>query len=299
MIRLPVDAPARSLLWEGEKLVDVSGRVFDRAVRSPSGRYTVVYQNRGTTGQVLDRGAPLRELTRDDYRAEDFDHPVALGRLADGREVLAHCPDEYTDLVVEDLATGERLTAAPREAADIFHSRLSVSPDGRHLLSAGWVWHPWGIVEVYPLLGPHESLAPARGAVDAEVEDACWLDDDRIAVVTGREESLDGDLSDALAPGQVGVWSLSAGRWLSRAPIDGPCGVLVPCRGRLLSLYGHPRLIDPTDGTVVAAWPDVETGHKSGSYGVTEVPAPVYALHPDGRRLAVAQPDHIAVIPLP
>ncbi len=37
---------------------------------------------------------------------------------------------------------------------------------------------------------------------------------------------------------------------------------------------------------------------KNESYGVTHLPTPVAALHPDQQRLAIAQPDHIAVIHL-
>jgi hypothetical protein len=62
---------------------------------------------------------------------------------------------------------------------------------------------------------------------------------------------------------------------------------------------GHPRLVDLVTGTVIGEWPDIAVSSKSGSYGVTHVPAPVVALHPDQRRLAIAQPDHIAVIHLP
>lgn len=51
--------------------------------------------------------------------------------------------------MLEDAGTGERLSARTGEVADFFHSRLRFSPGGGHLLSAGWVWHPWDALAVY------------------------------------------------------------------------------------------------------------------------------------------------------
>jgi hypothetical protein len=45
-------------------------------------------------------------------------------------------------------------------AVDFFHSRLAVSPDGRFLLSAGWVWHPLSLAEIYELPRCWNSPAP-------------------------------------------------------------------------------------------------------------------------------------------
>lgn len=171
----------------------------DRAVAT--GPYTVRYAVRGTTAHVFHRDRHLRELTRAEYRATDYDYPLAVGVLPDGRAVLAHCPEEYDRLEIEDLATGERITTGTRDPADVFHSRLELSPDGRHLLSAGWVWHPYGILRVYDLAaaladpatldGP--GVLPTSPGLDAEVASACWLDADRIAVATTGEETLDDD----------------------------------------------------------------------------------------------------------
>ncbi len=66
----------------------------------------------------------------------------------------------YNRLEIEDARTGEPLTAGPeREPDDFFHSRLAVSPSGRYLLSAGWVWHPWGCLVVFDL---RQALADPR-----------------------------------------------------------------------------------------------------------------------------------------
>jgi hypothetical protein len=317
-----------ALAWDGDDLVDLAdgpdrwspdgtvdrprirralGSAFDHATVSASGRFQAVYAERGTSAVLLRDGEPVRELSRDDDHSEDFDYPIALGALPDGREVVVHCPDAYNVLQIDDAESGQRLTGGPRTPSDIFHSRLSISPDGRHLLMAGWYWHPYGVAMVFdlqPALADPSALDD-RGivslfeAVAAEVESACWLDSDRVAIATTADEPPHGDDPNALRPGQLGVWSIGAARWLHRTTIGFRIGTMVRCGDRIMALYGHPRLVDPATGDVVAEWADVDAGAKSGSFGVTHVPTPITALHPDGTRLAVAQPDRIAVLHLP
>ncbi|PWG13276.1 hypothetical protein DF268_12575 [Streptomyces sp. V2] len=311
-------------MWDGDDLVDVvggrrwgpdgverqvsvaHGSPFDRSVASPSGRYSVVYAERGTEALLLDGDRLVRELSRSYDYAEDFDYAVALGTLPDGREVLVHCPEEYHVLEIEDAESGERLTEGERHDRDVFHSRLEVSPDGTHLLSAGWLWHPYGIVEVFDLAGAltdpavldDRGVLSSNPSTDDEVVSACWLDGDRVAVATGEQTHDDKGFA-VLGPGQLGVWSLSARRWLHRSRVDVCVGTLIARGDTVVSLHGHPRLIDVTTGAVVAEWPTVEVSRREGSYGATHIPTPVAALHPDGTRLAVAQPEGIAVIALP
>lgn len=324
MIVLKVTAEAQSLEWNGDDLVDVVGGrrwgpdgveqhasvihgfPFDRSVVSPSGRYSVVYAERGTEALLLDGDRLVRELSRSYDYAEDFDYAVALGTLQDGREVLVHCPEEYNVLEIEDAESGERLTDGERHPRDVFHSRLEVGPDGTHLLSAGWLWHPYGIVEVFdlasaltvPAVLDGRGVLPSDPGIDAEVVSACWLDGDRMAVATG-EQAFDDEGIPVLGPGQLGVWSLSARRWIHCSRVDFCIGTLIARGDTVVSLYGHPRLIDVATGAVVAEWPTVEVPRRDGSYGATHIPTPVVALHPDGTRLAVAQPESIAIITLP
>ncbi|MGW2742750.1 hypothetical protein [Streptomyces sp. NPDC001450] len=319
-----VSASVQSLVWQGDDLVDlVGGRAwdsvgverristdhgpgFDRSVVSPSGRYSVVYAERGTTALLLEGARVVRELSRSAYHAEDFDYPVALGALRDGREILVHCPDEYAVLQVEDVESGQRLTAGTRRARDVFHSRLSVSQDARHLLVAGWVWHPYGIVEVFdldsaladPAVLDGPGVMPMEPGLDAEVASACWLDNDRLAVATG-DYVLDDEEVPTLGPQHLGVWSLSQRRWLHRNRTDFEIGTLIAEGSRVVSLHGHPRLIDIATASVLAEWPELDVSRRDGAYGVTHVPTPIAALHPDGSRLAVAQAESIAIVQLP
>ncbi|MFD6887896.1 hypothetical protein [Streptomyces sp. NPDC059957] len=326
MQTLKASSEPQSLFWEGEDLVDPVGgfrrwtpdgrehppraavpHSFDRAVRSPSGRWTVVYEERGTRAVLLDGERIVRELSRGDNLPEDYDHPVALGALPDGREVLVHCPDEYDVLQVEDVATGERLTTGDRTARDLFHSRLSVGPDGRGLLVAGWVWHPFGVADVYDL---EAALVDAsvldrdggpldRTALYAEVGSACWLDADRVAVSATGEGPGDTEAS-TLQDGQLGVWSCRDGRWLHRSAGAGGWGTLIACGGNLVaSLTDRPRLVDATTGRVLREWPEIRVRHRDRAYGVDHDPSPVAALYPDGTRLAIALEKGIAVLDLP
>ncbi|MFD9685693.1 hypothetical protein ACFWXO_08015 [Kitasatospora sp. NPDC059088] len=291
---------------------------------SPSGRYAVVHEERGTRGVVvgLDGRGVLRELARADHCADAYDYPVALGALPDGREVLVHCPEEYNVLQIEELESGRRLTGGAREPVDIFHSRPAVSPDGRYLLVTGWVWHPYGVAEVYdlaaaladPAVLDGDGVLPASPETDAEVVSGCWLDADRLAIATtgeldylvddGADDGAD-DSGCAAAPAaganHLGVWSMSARRWLHHSPLDHRAGTLLGRGGsaQVVSLHGHPRLLDAATGTLVAEWPEVTLTRRNGSYGAEHIPTPVAALSPDGRRLAVAQDKGIALIDLP
>ncbi|QIS12256.1 hypothetical protein [Nocardia arthritidis] len=239
--------------------------------------------------------------------AEDFDYPITLGALPDGREVVVHCPDEYNVLQIDDAETGRRITEGPRSPTDVFHSRLSISPGGRYLLVAGWVWHPYGIAMIFDLAAAAEDAKVLDGpgvlpldAIYAEVESACWLDDDRVAVAASNDDPLDNKDSDSdvLGPGQLGIWSVGSARWLHRSTVTHPVGTMIACGARIMSLHGHPRLIDPGSGRLLAEWPDVDAGAKDSSYGVTHIPTPVAAAHPNGTRLAIAQQDHIAILNL-
>jgi hypothetical protein len=73
---------------------------------------------------------------------------------------------------------------------------------------------------------------------------------------------------------------------------------MLGCGSLVVVLHGNPRLVDPSDGTVVMEWPDIDAGVKEGSYGVTHISTPSAALHPDLSRLAIAQADHLAIIHL-
>jgi len=119
--------------------------------------------------------------------------------------------------------------------------------------------------------------------VDASVEAACRLDPDRLLVVGHPDEDpFDGDDASLLAPGELGIWSLSQQAWTKRHRIDFRVGTLLGCQGRALATHRHHKLIAPATATVVAQWPELATGTKDASY--CPQPTPIIAVHTDGTR---------------
>jgi hypothetical protein len=325
--RITLPAPGvRSLCWHGEELVDwVSGGRrypldgssmvdphvrfayrFDVAAVSPSGRYACIYERLGTKGLLVREGSVLREIDRSYYCANAYDYPLVLFALPDGREVLAHCPNEYNRLEIEDLETGRRLTARSNEQADdFFHSRLAASPDGRRLLSAGWIWHPFDTVSFY---GVEEALAEP-GLLDAlsgfpersvEVNSAAFLSSRFVALTSAPDADNFNDEDDApdIRPGTISVYDLEAGRVISVAPHHEPVGEMMPLgEEAVVGFYGHPKVIDLRTGAIMREWPELETGQRNSSITWSQQkPMPPLALDPANRRFAVADGEAITVI---
>lgn len=315
---------ARSLLWLGDSLVDVAGGQasvaldgttkpsttswafdFDRVVAAPSG-LRVLYTVLGTKGLVATSRHHVREINRSYYHANAYEYPVAVGLLTDGREVLVHCPDGYNRLTIETLARGERLCSATDNAPDLFHSRLMLSPGGRYLLSAGWVRHPAGLAVVYDTL---EALGDSahldstgvlpNGSIAGEVEAACWLSPDLLAVSTNHEEGPLYQDSDGLPPGQIGVWSLGEDDWVARNTFRGHTGTMHRLGHHVLCLFDHPRLVDPMTARVVDEWPEIMTGRQGGSIiWHLKDPVPPVAVDSARHRFAVAHNDLVLVVDL-
>ncbi|MCX4528222.1 MULTISPECIES: hypothetical protein [unclassified Streptomyces] len=310
----------KSLRWDGDELVDAVGgfrrwtadgtarpgtwnppHPFDRAAHSPSGRWTVVYEQRGGEALLLDGQDVVRQVPRAADRSS-IDRAMAVAELPDGREVLVYAPGSV--LEIEELVSGMSLASYYKRILGNHGSRISIAPDGRRLAAAGFGWIEDGIAPVYDVAAAlansctldYEGILPLA-AVYGEVGSVCWLDGDRFAVATtAARRSPPGP--DALGPRALGVWSFAEERWLHRGPAESPWGTLVACGGdRVLALYGHPRLVDATTGAVLAAWRDVAAPRDESPYG--RGPEPVAALHPDGTRLALAIEDGIAVLDLP
>lgn len=289
-MELPV-AGVTAMAWVGERLVDVAGGwrplyprlaerhfaaygpQFDAAVSSPAGDLCALVASAGTAGLLLDHnGHVVRELHRSWYHADAYRYPVALFTLPDGSTGIVHCPDRYSRLEAEIASSGRRLTDREGTSADIFHSRLSVSSDGTRLLSAGWLWHPWGSLHVFDLaralnrpegLDGNGDVYDLRGLVQAEVAGACFLDLD-VAVSTSSEEN-DPEGPNDLGPNEMARWSPAQGRFLWRHAHDTSPGDLVALGDDVLALNGHPRLYSGATGELIAAWPDLTTGESWSS----------------------------------
>lgn len=320
-LRLARDQVPVTLAWEGDCLVDVVGGEasvdleggtthrsvswsypFDRALVSPVSGTRVIYQATGTKALVAKSKRKVRELNRSYYHANAYEYPVAVACLEDGREVIAHCPDGYNRIAIEVLATGERLASASDSAVDLFHSRLSFSPTGRYLLSAGWVWHPYGVVAVYDVdLALRDSThLDGRGvlkweAVDAEVEAACWVGPSTVFISGNPDEEALNDEGDGLQPGEFGLWSVEQETWVFRHHFGSHTGTLHRLGDRVLSLYDHPKLIEPGSATVIAEWPELKSGQQISSIVWKQQFQP-FALDEANSRFAVANGPDIVVV---
>jgi len=322
-------ADAKALVWIEGRLYDVAagcrsvpvdgssgssrfsryGNQFDAATVSPRGDVVALMASTGTKALLMaPDGRVIREVNRSYYRADAYRYPLALCTLPDGRTGLVHCPESYKQLEVEVALTGERLTTGPdREPTDFFHSRLAVSSDGRYLLSAGWVWHPWDCLAVYDLhralsepatLDPLGNVFDPRRLVQAEVAGACFLGED--VVVSTSPEPNEPDTTDDLAPNMLALWSPTTGTFIWRAQLDLPAGDVIAVAGNILALYDHPRLHNATSGELIAAWPDISTGQAGSSIVWNKSfsgPARVAVDQPN-QRFAVTDGERITIIHL-
>jgi hypothetical protein len=312
----------RSLCWTGDTLVDwvAGGRIlhpngaverayvfypfrFDSAIASPDGEFVVIYEKLGTKGLVLHRGQLVREINRSYYHAHVYEYPVAVFQLDSGRTILAHCPDEYCRLELEDIVTGERIGGQPkRKPADFFHSRLRVSSNGRWLLSAGWVWHPFSMVAVFDVeaaLKTSDSLDQTvrLPEISAEVASAEFMANDQILIATS-DESLDADAKDAIGSNTVAVIDLSTQQVVLRLPVTEPLGSLMPVDEDVaVSFYEHPKLFSLRTGTVLKRWETLKSGKQTSSIIWKEegTPPPI-AIDAQRRRFAVADDSGVAVV---
>jgi hypothetical protein len=318
-IHIPIKSPAKSLCWYGDGLVDwaiggvlyqLNGKIedsltrrayrFDAAVMSPSGRYAVIYERLGTKGLLLDHGQPVREVNRSYYHADTYEYPIVLFEHLDGRTLMAHCPDEYDRIQIDDVLTGERLTVATSgEHYDMFHSRLTVSPGGTRMLSAGWIWHPLDTVSTWHL---DEVLADGRlldtpGPPDSEgIVDLCsatFIDDDRIVICSGVD---DWEVA-SFPPRSIGVYNLETLQLESVVNVEETVGTMMWLGdGLVVGFYESPKVFDLTTGKVVHRWPDISSGAQTSSIIHYLKDQPTVVCDPIGRRFAVTSESGIDVV---
>jgi hypothetical protein len=305
----------KSLLWDGDELVDwavggdryrLDGTMdhrpfflaydFDRAILSRCGRYCVVYAEYGTKGLVFRDKKLIREINRSYYFAHAYPYPVALLTLGDGRVIVAHCPEAYNRLEFEDVENGVRLTVGERAPADIFHSRLTVSPDGCYLVSAGWYWHPIDTVVVFDIA--RALIDPAHldsdGICASVYADACST------TFTAKGDLLVGCAGDIDCDDdffRISRFRLPLKEALEAIDLDSVPGDLMTVGENFaFRLYDIPRLIDLRTGECLRSWPGVALNQRMGSTArrVTEgrvIVAPDTA----NRRFAIANGTSIRV----
>lgn len=311
----------KSLSWEGDTLVDwvgggtrcqLNGKVipanvryafpFDASATLTGSSYSVIYTRCGTKGLLLKDGAIHREFNRSYYHANVYEYPIVLFRLPSGREVMAHCPLDYCRLDIEDLATGEILTnAVSRKPGDIFHSRLSVSPDGQFLVSSGWLWHPIDEVNAYDVVAALNDPTNLDGVglnlkAYAEESSSTFLPNGRLVI------ALRGDIDSDEGPTMQGEFRIVDLRNDIETTVVSPVGQLGTIfaigNDHILALYDHPRLINLVTGKEVYSWPQFKSGTQTSSILMSGLNIPVIAVDSINQRFAIADENGITVIKL-
>jgi hypothetical protein len=280
-----------------------------------SGRWVVVHERLGTAALLLRDGKIVRELHRSLYHASAFLYPACLFAGPDGRVLLAHCPDSYARIEIDDAETGQRLTRSDaRRPPDFFHSRLAISPGSKRLLSAGWVWHPRDAVFWFDvaaalanpmLLDALDDPPDARNVGLAEMGSAAWLDDDRV-LIGGTAEPEDSEEEAAefarehpgprLRPKGIAIYDITQARYEASFELGYPPGTMMPVGGEhVVTFFEHPRLVSLVSGTVLHEWSTIDSGQLVSSI-VHHLPNAVLALDPARARFAVAAADGIDVV---
>lgn len=329
----------KSLIWQGEMLVDwVSGgqtytldgtiinsaiswgyHKFDAAAISPSGRYIVVYETLGTKGIIVDitsgestnlhnptdeslfNPQVIREINRSYYQADAYCYPVVLFSMADGREIIAHCPDAYDKLAIENLESGERIYTLTDDETDYFFSRLSVNSTATRILSDGWSWHPCNMLMIrsIPSNADNELIHNNNAALfetPTEVCSAAFVEDDLLMVSSASDPEYS-DSDSWLPPCSIALYDVKKYQCVVTASFDEPIGTIIPVNSRLaFSLYENPKLIDLEAGKIVYRWRDISSGLQESSILRNAPIVPPMAFDHMRKRLAVASQDFIHII---
>lgn len=322
----------KSLAWHGDTLVDMAagGKIygldgsarkvsfmtsfsFDAAILSGDGVYAILYKRFGTKAVIFHEGVLIREINRSYYFSEMFDYPVCLWTDSQNRTLIAHCPDDYNRIEIEDAKSGERLTdSKDRSPSDFFHSRFEVSPNGKRLLSAGWVWHPLDVLRILDLQralsDPHHLDNKDDGTVWlyedylAECHSACWQDNDTLLLAVeidqGEYVEFTGQSPQDVSLLRLVRYDASDRKILSSIDMAEPLGSLMPVGlSHVVAFYDHPRLIELASGKVVEEWPQLYSGRQAGCIvDADAAPTPPMALDPANARFAILSGTDIHVI---
>lgn len=241
---------------------------FDASITSEDGQYAFIYKRLGTKGLLLKHGEIIREINRSYYHAEDYEYPAAFITF-NNKTYLAHCPFNYCRLDFEEVETGKIVTNVEnRNPEDIFHSRLSVSPNKQYLMVCGWAWHPIDTVEVYNIANcfenPHlldkSNLSPSFGA---EVNSASFINNSNILLLSSNEEF---DEDAVLPPNHIAVWNFITNDISAPVKTEGNCGNLFAIdERRAWDMYKFPKIINIQTGKIESQMEEIDSGLQSSS----------------------------------
>ncbi|MEM9718908.1 MAG: hypothetical protein AAGA10_06665 [Bacteroidota bacterium] len=316
-----------SLSWQGDTLVDwvAGGNVyhingefehkgigyaykFDSAIQSEDGKYAVIYERLGTKALLLKSGEILRELNRSFYQAHVYEYPISFLKLPNGELSLVHCPTAYNLIEIEAVESEKKITSTDkRDPSDCFHARFRSNPSGTFLLNTGWVWHPYGIMDVYDIAKGIQDNSifdnnPFTFPVHGEVCSADFLTDDVVVIATFLEDPLDEaerNNLDNLYSGQIGLYSLSQGKILKKITVDYPLGRIVPIdENFVIDLFEYPKLIELNTGKIKQKFEGIFSGHQNSAIIHHLEKIPPIAIDRTNRRIAIGSDTGIELLEL-
>lgn len=274
----------------------------DGSITSENGEYVFIFQKLGTKGLLLKNGEILREINRSYYQSSVYEFPSAFFTFKN-RTYLVHCPIGYCRLDIEDVETGEILTnKSERRPQDVFHSRLEISKDSKHLLSKGWVWHPIDIIELFniekcisdPTLLDKGITIPN---VTSEICSASFIDNNRILVCASNEEPMDDENEEPIPPGHIAIWNIKTNEISKSVKIKGVFGnVFAIDDKKCWDLYDYPKIIDLISGEVIDKDEEVFSG-KQGSSIIHHLDnLPKIAFNKETKQIAIANDNKIEIL---
>lgn len=251
---------------------------FDASITSQNGQYAFIYKRLGTKGLLLKDAEVIREINRTYYCAENYEFPAAFVTV--GKETyLVHCPIDYCQLDFENVETGEIVSNIPgRKPSDVFHSRLSISPDKKYLMVCGWVWHPVDTVELFdiaaclenPLLLDTGFVSPNLGT---EINSASFIDSERILLASTDEEPFDDEIPPLLPQKHLAIWNFVKNEITSPIKVKGEFGNLFAINQRQAwDMFKFPKIINIQTGEIESKIEEINSGLQTSSimYGAIE-----------------------------
>ncbi len=320
MNRLIITAnQVKTICWQEDKLIDwAGGKIysldgtckelgqyyaysFDSAVSSAGGQYVFIYQKLGTKGILLKNGELLREINRSYYFANAYEYPAAIAAVGD-KIYLIHCPIACNQLDFEDVETGEIITNIKgRNPDDRFHSRLELSPDGKYLMSRGWIWHPVDEVSLFNikdcLNNPQLLDCPQfQPLVGVEIYTASFLDNETI-LLSSTDEVLDEELCYSVLPPKHFVrWNFNRNQFSEPVSFKSDFGNLFAIDAyKAWDMYGYPKIIDVNTGEILAYDSTIDTGKQQSSIIQNTADYPSIVYNRNTKQIAIKSLDVIHV----
>ncbi len=244
---------------------------FDGSITSQDGQYAFIYKRLGTKGLLLKNGEIIREINRTYYQAEVYEFPAAFITF-DSNTYLVHCPIDYCQLDFENVETGEIVTNIQgRKPSDIFHSRLSVSPDNKYLMVCGWAWHPVDTVELFeiaecfksPFLLDKSSLSPNFGT---QINSASFIDNEKVLLAASDEEPFDDEVPPALPQKHIAIWNFVKNKISTPVKVEGEFGNIFAINDKYAwDMFKFPKIINIQTGKIENKFEDINSGLQTSS----------------------------------